>query len=86
MAVWNITLTEDCFSSSAKFFREPNKINKKKRKEKEKAGGFGYLSLVPASCVVPSWYRISIVESEERPLRRPNRRGLFRSVETQAQL
>ena len=39
-----------------------------------------YLSLVPGSCVVPSWYRISMVESEERPFSRPNSRGLFKST------
>lgn len=43
---------------------------------------FRYLSLVPPSCVVPSWYRMSMVESEERPLSRPNSRGLFRSTAT----
>lgn len=40
-----------------------------------------YLSLVPESCVVPSWYRMSMVESEERPFSRPNSRGLFRSTQ-----
>lgn len=43
-----------------------------------------YLSLVPESCVVPSWYRMSMVESEERPFSRPNSRGLFKSTKTEA--
>lgn len=43
-----------------------------------------YLSLVPESCVVPSWYRMSMVESEERPLSRPNSKGLFKSTKTDA--
>lgn len=41
-----------------------------------------YLSFVPESCVVPIWYRMSMVESEERPFNRPNSRGLFKSTET----
>lgn len=44
-----------------------------------------YLSLVPESCVVPSWYRMSIVESEERPFSLPNSRGLFKSTKTEAE-
>lgn len=40
-----------------------------------------YLSFVPESCVVPIWYRMSMVESEERPFSRPNSRGLFKSTE-----
>lgn len=43
-----------------------------------------YLSLVPASCVVPIRYRMSMVESDERPFSRPNRRGLFKSTERAA--
>lgn len=44
-----------------------------------------YLSLVPESCVVPSWYRMSMVESEERPLSRPNSKGLFKSTKIDAE-
>lgn len=43
-----------------------------------------YLSLVPVSCVVPIWYRISMVESEERPFSRPHSRGLFKSTKIEA--
>lgn len=56
-------------------------LTEKLMEQKRDARSGLYLSLVPESCVVPSWYRMSMVESEERPFRRPNSRGLFKSVQ-----
>lgn len=79
-SVRNITLTGDCFSSVDALYALWENLKGEcwvVAKTEE------YLSLVPASCVVPSWYRMSMVESEERPFSRPNSRGLFKSLKKQ---